>query len=100
MGMREDQAASNARRSLLFWIWSPAWGLGLAYLGALLLAPLAMIFLLVAVAGTCVATAKLLSLPDYSGCSRVLGGLSYLAGASLVLFFGGWGVAMVARGGP
>jgi hypothetical protein len=97
--MSGEQAARSARRSLLFWMASPVWGLALAYAGGALLPALASIFLLVAVVGTCVATGKLLSLPDYSGCSRTLGGLAYLGGASFVLFIGGWGVAMMVRGG-
>lgn len=95
----ERPPGSRRNGSLVFWLLSPIWGLALAFLLAPLGTGPSSAALFIAIGGTLGGAAMLESRPEGNRASRFLIAMVYLGAAAFVLFFGGWGVGMMARGG-
>jgi hypothetical protein len=92
--------ATLIRKSFTFWMLSPLLGLALSYLFAIVgLAELAALALFGAAGGVLVAVAAIFIRSNMTIAGRILIALTYMGGAVVVLFFGGWGAMMIAGGG-
>jgi len=98
-GILMSTPSMSRRRVMWFFVASPIWGVALAFLLAPLGGPPATLALLVAAAGTCVGLVMVATNADWTGVGRFMLAAIYAMAAMFVLFFGGWGAAMVARGG-
>jgi hypothetical protein len=86
--------------ALCFWVASPVLGLLVSFLFAVSgLGDAAAASLFAALGGALIAVGAILNRDGVPGATKTLLALVYMGAVAFVLFFGGWGAMMVARGG-
>jgi hypothetical protein len=86
--------------AFVFWLASPLVGLATSFLLATMgLGEAAAAALFAAAGGGLIAVGAILNRPMGSRAGRTVLALVYMGAGAFVLFFGGWGAMMVARGG-